>query len=83
MRLKSTKLILSSLALSVCLVGCHPRAVLIPSGEPVRLAEDVKVHVYVEGDDGRRVKSQNQVTLHQGWWALPDPAEDSQKDTPE
>jgi hypothetical protein len=49
--------------------------VLIPPGEPVQLAEPVKAYVYVE-IEGRRIKSENRIELPEGWWCLPDPADD-------
>jgi len=56
----------------VCLGGCVRRvAVLIPPGEPVQLAEDAKARVYVT-IDGKRVRSDNRVTIPEGWWSLPD-----------
>jgi len=51
------------------------RVILVPSGEPVQLAEDVKAHVYVIVD-GERVRSDNRVTLPTGWWCLMDPKEE-------
>jgi uncharacterized protein YceK len=65
------------LAAVVCLSGCgliRTRTVLIPPGEPVQLAEEVKAYVYVEVA-GKRVKSANRVTLPEGWWCLPDPGQ--------
>jgi len=57
----------------VLLSGCAgTRTVLIPPGEPVQLAEPVKAYVYVEVE-GRRVRSEDRVTLPEGWWCLPDP----------
>lgn len=55
-------------------VSCGPRTVLIPPGEPVRLAEDVKAKVYVTVGD-ETIKSSNRVALPEGWYALPDPGE--------
>lgn len=50
--------------------GCGPRVVMVPEGEPVMLAEDVKAFVYVEVD-GKTKRSRNRVTLHEGWYAAP------------
>lgn len=43
---------------------------LVPPGEPVRLAEPVRVFIYVNGE-----RSQNRVLVPEGWFALPDPGE--------
>lgn len=51
--------------------GCATRVILVPNGEPVRLAESVKARVWVYDSSGKQVKSQNRVTLPEGWYALP------------
>lgn len=52
--------------------GCVRRKViLVPAGEPVMLAEDVKARIYIKVD-GKLVKSPNRVTIPAGWWCLPD-----------
>jgi len=51
--------------------GCATRVILVPSGEPVRLAESVKARVWVLDSNGNQIKSQNRVTLPEGWYALP------------
>lgn len=62
-----------ALVLIVCVSGCvRRRTVLIPPGEPVQLAEPVEAHVYVSVE-GERQRSENRVTLPEGWWCLPDP----------
>ena len=67
------KLIGTLIVASVLLSGCaSTRTLLIPPGEPVQLAEPVKAHVYIDVD-GRRIRSDNRVTLPEGWWCLPDP----------
>jgi len=43
----------------------------VPSGEPVRLAEDVKARVWVVDQNGNSVRSQNKVVIPSGWYALP------------
>ena len=65
------------LAASACGGGCvHTRrTVLIPPGEPVQLAEPVDARVYIDVD-GRRVRSENRLTLPEGWWCLPDPEDE-------
>jgi len=56
----------------VSLGGCvRTRTVLIPPGEPVQLAEPVKARVYIDVE-GRRVRSENRISLPEGWWCLPD-----------
>jgi len=51
--------------------GCATRVILVPSGEPVRLAEDVKARVWVVDQNGNSVRSQNKVAIPSGWYALP------------
>ena len=69
------RLIAIVLAAIVLLSGCGgTRTVLIPPGEPVQLAEPVKAYVYVDVS-GKRIKSENRITLPEGWWVLPDPQE--------
>lgn len=53
--------------------GCATRVILVPDGEPVRLAEPVKARVWVVDQKGVSVKSQNRVPIPEGWYALPDP----------
>jgi hypothetical protein len=65
----------SRLFVSVCLIassGCATRVILVPDGEPVRLAEPVKARVWVMDSKGQSVKSVNKVTIPTGWYALPD-----------
>ena len=51
--------------------GCASRVILVPHGEPVRLAEPVKAKVFVPDNTGKIVTSQNRVTIPAGWYALP------------
>jgi hypothetical protein len=51
--------------------GCATRVVLVPNGEPVRLAEPVKVRVWVLDSKGQSIRSSNRVLLPEGWYALP------------
>ena len=51
--------------------GCATRVILVPAGEPVRLADDVKVRVWVLDSKGQSVRSSNRVVLPAGWYALP------------
>jgi hypothetical protein len=60
------------LPLVLLLQGCTPtRVVMVPSGQPVRLAESVKAHVWAKDSEGKIVKSRNRVTIHEGWFVLP------------
>jgi hypothetical protein len=53
-------------------LGCTPtRVVLVPPGTPVRLAENVKAHVWAKDSEGKIIKSRNRVTIPEGWYALP------------
>ena len=66
------KLIAALVVASVLLSGCGgTRTVLIPLGEPVQLAEPVKAYVYTDVN-GKRERSDNRITLPEGWWCLPD-----------
>jgi hypothetical protein len=58
---------------STLISGCATRVILVPDGEPVRLAEPVKARVWVIDQKGQSVKSQNRVPIPAGWYALPDP----------
>ncbi len=58
-------------ALTITSNGCASRVILIPSGDPVRLAEPVKARVWVPDSSGKIVQSQNRVTIPAGWYALP------------
>jgi len=72
-RLMLTATLLCVLGLSA---GCgnlvRERVILIPSGEPVQLAECVDVYVYITVG-GEKVKTPNRITVPAGWWCLPDP----------
>lgn len=52
-------------------VSCASRVIYVPHGEPVRLAEDVKAKVWTVDAQGKTVRSQNRITIHEGWYALP------------
>ncbi len=60
-----------SIAFASMSSGCSTRVVLVPSGEPVRLAEPVRAKVWVIDASGNQIKSANRVTLPEGWYALP------------
>jgi hypothetical protein len=67
-------LILSAVFLIVCAsmsVSCASRVIYVPHGEPVRLAESVKAKVWVVDANGKNVRSNNRITIHEGWYALP------------
>lgn len=49
-------------------VGCN-RTVLVSEASPIRLAEDCRCHVYVL-IDGEWRRSDNTVTIPEGWWAV-------------
>lgn len=51
--------------------GCGSRVIYVPHGQPVRLAESVRVRVYAPDKDGQQVRSQNKITIPEGWYALP------------
>jgi hypothetical protein len=74
MKTPRNNLILSAVFLIVCAsmsVSCASRVIYVPHGEPVRLAEDVKAKVWVVDASGKSVRSQNRITIHDGWYALP------------
>lgn len=52
-------------------VSCASRVIYVPHGEPVRLAESVKAKVWVVDASGKTVRSNNRITIHEGWYALP------------
>ena len=52
-------------------LGCQPRVILVPDGQPVMLAEPVKAKVYAFDATGKLVPSSNKVVLPAGWYALP------------
>jgi hypothetical protein len=72
MRFKTRLILALSLALSA--IGCGTKAVLIPPGVPVRLAEDAQAKIYVRDDTGAWVKGSNKVTVPEGYYVLPPPA---------
>ena len=59
------------IALMLTSVGCATRVILVPNGDPVRLAEPVRAKVWVPDASGQIVQSQNRVTIPAGWYALP------------
>jgi len=58
------------LVLPICL-GCQvTRVVLVPSGDPVMLAQPVKASVYAFDAD-KKLVGPSRVTLPAGWYVLP------------
>jgi len=58
------------LALPICL-GCQmTKVVLVPSGDPVMLAEPTRASVYAFDRDGKLV-GPSTVKIPAGWYALP------------
>lgn len=56
---------------STATTGCSSRVILVPSGQPVMLAESVKAKVFVTSASGEMVQSKNRVIIPAGWYALP------------
>ena len=74
MKTQRNNLILSAVFLIVCAsmsVSCASRVIYVPHGEPVRLAEDVEAKVWVVDANGKMVRSNNRIIIHEGWYALP------------
>jgi len=58
------------LVLPICL-GCQQtKVVLVPSGDPVMLAQPVKASVYAFDAD-KKLVGPSRVTLPAGWYVLP------------
>ena len=56
----------------ICSGGCFTRTIYVPDGAPVRLRKPIKkAAVWVRDGKGKWVEGT--VTLHEGWYALPDP----------
>ncbi len=75
MKTPRSKLILSAvclLALMSMSVSCASRVIYVPHGEPVRLAESVEAKVWTVDASGKTVRSKNRITIHEGWYALPE-----------
>lgn len=60
-----------AIGLTLTSAGCATRVILVPNGDPVRLAEPVKARVWVPDASGNVIQSQNRVTIPAGWYALP------------
>lgn len=64
----------------VCLPSCTGgvRTILIPSGRPVQIRETLRaVPIWVRGASGDRVEGRSDIPA--GWWVLPDPGNDEEK----
>jgi hypothetical protein len=59
------------LALMSMSVSCASRVIYVAHGEPVRLAQSVKAKVWVIDANGKSVRSNNRIIIHEGWYALP------------
>lgn len=73
-KMPRSNLILSAvflLALMSMSVSCASRVIYVPHGEPVRLAQSVKAKVWVIDANGKSVRSNNRIIIHEGWYALP------------
>ena len=57
------------LVLPICL-GCQTKVILVPSGDPVMLAEPVRARVYAFDKEGK-LSGPSRVTLPAGWYVLP------------
>ena len=70
-RFSAPRLLLAALTLACLpLTGCGTRTILVRSGDPVQLRQDVRdVPVWVFDKDGNRVESR--ATLPAGWYAVP------------
>jgi len=51
-------------------VGCATRTIIVPYGEPVRVARPVRAQVWVADKNGTEVLQT--ITIPAGWYALPD-----------
>lgn len=57
------------IVLPICL-GCQTKVILVPSGDPVLLAEPVRVKVYAFDAQGN-LSGPAKVKIPAGWYALP------------
>lgn len=69
--MNSTRNLIVLVAFLATMSGCSTRVILVPNGEPVRLAEPVRARIFVTDASGKSVESQNRVTIPAGWYALP------------
>jgi hypothetical protein len=68
---KTTFGMIFGIGLTLTSAGCATRVILVPNGDPVRLAEPVRAKVWVPDASGNVIQSQNRVTIPAGWYALP------------
>lgn len=66
-----TMLLLSGF-LSGCM-GTNNRVIYVKDGSPVRLAQPVKAKVWIKDAKGEWAKSDNEIEIPEGWYALSDP----------
>jgi len=57
------------IVLPICL-GCQTKVILVPNGDPVLLAEPVRVKVYAFDREGN-LSGPAKVQIPAGWYALP------------
>lgn len=74
LRVLPKRFLATSLVAMLPLNGCAPtKTYFLPAGEPVQLAERVKVKVYADLDgDGVLELTQNRIVFEPGWWLVPD-----------
>ena len=68
-KLQSLSRMIWLLVLPICL-GCRTKVVLVPSGDPVLLAEPTRAKVYAFDKAGNLV-GPSTVKIPAGWYALP------------
>jgi hypothetical protein len=66
------KMLLTTLLLSAWLSGCGTRTVYIRDGEPVRIRKAI-TNAAIWAKDARGADIPGEMTLPEGWYALPDP----------
>jgi len=72
-RIQAFLLIVGLACVSVWSSGCgNTKTVLIPSGEPVQLAEPVRARIYANVN-GEMISTDSKVEIPEGWYCLPDP----------
>lgn len=66
---KNCNKLVIGLAITFGCVGCQ-RTILVPSGSPIRLADDCRCHIYSLSENGEWIRSSNAVTISEGWYAV-------------
>jgi hypothetical protein len=59
-----------TILLLACGPGCGTRIILVPSGDPVQIREDLEASVWTFDATGTRVPGRTKIPA--GWYALPD-----------